>query len=93
MNKNSIYNLDDRGVLYIYGDDVLEYLQNIITNDINKVSENNSCFASLLTPQGKYLFDFIIVKHKKGFLVDCEKSQIEDLYNQLKIYKLITIRF
>ena len=88
MNKNSIYNLDDRGVLYIYGDDVLEYLQNIITNDINKVSENNSCFASLLTPQGKYLFDFIIVKHKKGFLVDCEKSQIEDLYNQLKIYKL-----
>ena len=63
MNKNSIYNLDDRGVLYIYGDDVLEYLQNIITNDINKVSENNSCFASLLTPQGKYLFDFIIVKH------------------------------
>ena len=88
MNKNSIYNLDDRGVLYIYGDDVLEYLQNIITNDINKVSENNSCFASLLTPQGKYLFDFIIVKHKKGFLVDCEKSQIDDLYNQFKIYKL-----
>ena len=88
MNKNSIYNLEDRGILYIHGDDVLEYLQNIITNDINKVSENNSCFASLLTPQGKYLFDFIVVKHKKGFLVDCEKSQIDNLYNQFKLYKL-----
>ncbi len=88
MNKNSIYNLEDRGVLYIHGEDVLEYLQNIITNDINKVSENNSCFASLLTPQGKYLFDFIVVKHKKGFLVDCEKNQIDDLYNQFKLYKL-----
>ena len=88
MNKNSIYNLEDRGILYIHGDDVLDYLQNIITNDINKVSENNSCFASLLTPQGKYLFDFIVVKHKKGFLVDCEKSQIDNLYNQFKLYKL-----
>ena len=88
MNINIIYNLKDRGVLYIHGDDSLEYLQNIITNDINKVSETNSCFASLLTPQGKYLFDFIVVKHKKGFLIDCTKSQIDDLYNQFKLYKL-----
>ena len=88
MNINIIYNLKDRGVLYIHGDDALEYLQNIITNDINKVSETNSCFASLLTPQGKYLFDFIVVKHKKGFLIDCTKSQIDDLYNQFKLYKL-----
>ncbi len=88
MNKNSIYNLDDRGILYIQGDDVLEYLQNIITNDINKVTESKSCFASLLTPQGKYLFDFIIISHKKGFFIDCEKSQIDDLYNQFKLYKL-----
>ena len=88
MNINIIYNLKDRGVLYIHGNDALEYLQNIITNDINKVSETNSCFASLLTPQGKYLFDFIVVKHKKGFLIDCTKSQIDDLYNQFKLYKL-----
>ena len=88
MNKNSVYNLEDRGILYIHGDDVLEYLQNIITNDVNKVSDTNSCFASVLTPQGKYLFDFIIIKHKKGFFIDCEKSQIDDLFNQLNLYKL-----
>ena len=88
MNKNSVYNLEDRGILYIHGDDVLEYLQNIITNDVNKVSDTNSCFASVLTPQGKYLFDFIIIKHKKGFFIDCEKSQIDDLFSQLNLYKL-----
>ena len=88
MNKNSVYNLEDRGILYIHGDDVLEYLQNIITNDVNKVSDTNSCFASVLTHQGKYLFDFIIIKHKKGFFIDCEKSQIDDLFNQLNLYKL-----
>ena len=88
MNKNNIYTLKDRGILYVHGEDVLEYLQNIITNDIYKVTDSMSCFASLLTPQGKYLFDFIVVKHKKGYFIDCEKKQIDQLYKQLQIYKL-----
>ena len=88
MNKNNIYTLEDRGILYVHGEDVLEYLQNIITNDIYKVTDSMSCFASLLTPQGKYLFDFIIVKHKKGYFIDCEKKQIDQLYKQLQVYKL-----
>ncbi|KRO56239.1 MAG: aminomethyltransferase, partial [Pelagibacteraceae bacterium BACL5 MAG-121015-bin10] len=49
---------------------------------------DNSCFASLLTPQGKFLFEFIIVKHKSGYFIDCEKSQANDLFKQLRIYKL-----
>ena len=52
MNKNNIYTLEDRGILYLQGEDVLEFLQNLITNDIQKVKESYSCFASLLTPQG-----------------------------------------
>ena len=88
MNIKKLYILEDRGVLFIQGSDVKEFLQNLITNDINKVTEKNSCFASLLNPQGKYLFDFLIVKHKNGYFLDCEKKQIEDLYKQLNIYKL-----
>ena len=88
MNKDNVYSLDDRGIIYIYGDDARDFLQNIITNDIYKVTDSKSCFASLLTPQGKYLFDFIIIKHKKGFFLDCEKKQIDELYKKLKIYKL-----
>ena len=88
MGKDKIFILKDRGVLYINGDDAKDFLQNIITNDINKVNNNNSCFASLLTPQGKYLFDFIIVKHKKGYFIDCEKNQIKELFKRLVLYKL-----
>ena len=88
MNIKNVYILEDRGILFINGSDAKEFLQNLITNDINKVDDNNSCFASLLTPQGKFLFDFIISKHKKGYFIDCEKKQIEELLNQLNIYKL-----
>ena len=88
MNTQNVYILEDRGILYINGTDTKEFLQNLISNDINKVSETNSCFASLLTPQGKFLFAFIIAKHKSGYFIDCEKSQAEALFKQLSIYKL-----
>ena len=88
MNINSACILEDRGILCVDGIDAKDFLQNIITNDIDKVSDNSSCFASLLTPQGKFLFDFIVVKHKKGYFIDCEKIQIEELFKQFSLYKL-----
>ena len=88
MNINSACILEDRGILFIDGVDAKDFLQNIITNDINKVTDTSSCFASLLTPQGKFLFDFIVVKHKKGFFIDCEKIQIDELFKQFSLYKL-----
>jgi folate-binding protein YgfZ len=88
MNSKQVYILEDRAILYINGDDTKEFLQNLISNDINKVNDDNSCFASLLTPQGKFLFEFIIVKHKSGYFIDCEKNQANDLFKQLSIYKL-----
>ena len=88
MNNENVYILDDRAILYLNGEDVKEFLQNLISNDINKVSDSNSCFASLLSPQGKFLYEFIIVKHKTGFIIDCEKSQFDGLFKQLSIYKL-----
>ena len=88
MNVDKIYILEDRGVLYVNGYDCFEFLQNLISNDLSKVSEKNSCFASLLTPQGKYLFDFIIIKHKDGYFIDCEKKVIDELFKKLELYKL-----
>ena len=88
MNIKNVYILEDRAILYINGEDSKEFLQNLISNDINKVSNMNSCFSSLLTPQGKFLYEFIIVKHKSGYLLDCEKPQAEELFKQLSLYKL-----
>jgi len=86
--NNNVYILDDRAILYINGDDTKNFLQNLISNDINKVSNNSSCFASLFTPQGKFLYELIIIKHKLGFFIDCEKSQSEEILKQLNLYKL-----
>ena len=86
--NNNVYILEDRAVLYINGEDAKGFLQNLISNDIEKVTENSSCFASLLTPQGKFLYEFILLKHKTGYLIDCEKSQSEDFFNQLNLYKI-----
>ena len=88
MKDKKVYILEDRSILYISGDDCYEFLQNLVSNDLSKVKDDNSCFASLLTPQGKFLFEFIIVKHKSGYFIDCEKSQSEELFKQLKLYKL-----
>ena len=86
--NNSVYILEDRAIIYINGDDATDFLQNLISNDINKVTDSSSIFASLLTPQGKFLFDFIIVKHKSGFFIDCEKTQSEEIFKQLNLYKI-----
>ena len=88
--NNSVYILEDRAILYISGSDAKDFLQNLISNDINKVSDNFSCFASLFTPQGKFLYEFIVVKHKSGYFIDCEKSQSEEIFKQLNLYKIRT---
>ena len=88
MNIKNVYKLDDRAILYVNGEDTKEFLQNLISNDVNKVSDTNSCFTSLLSPQGKFLYEFIIIKHKSGYIIDCEKTQADGLFKQLSVYKL-----
>jgi len=88
MNIKNVYILDDRSILYVNGEDAKEFLQNLISNDVNKVSDTNSCFTSLLSPQGKFLYEFIIIKHKSGYIIDCEKTQADGLFKQLSVYKL-----
>jgi len=86
--NNSVYILEDRSIIYINGFDAKDFLQNLISNDINKVTDKSSCFASLLTPQGKFLYEFIVLKHKSGYFIDCEKSQSEEIFKQLNLYKI-----
>ena len=88
MKKEEIIILDDRGLISITGDDAKEYLQNIITNDIEKVDQSNSIFSALLSPQGKYLHEFFIISTDNGYYLDCSTKSKEDLIKQLSKYKL-----
>ena len=88
MEKDQIIILKNRGLVSIAGEDAKDFLQNIITNDINKVSQSNSIFAALLSPQGKYLFEFFVVKVGNGYLLDCDGNTTIELIDNLTKYKL-----
>jgi len=88
MEKNEVIILEDRGFIQVNGAEAKDFLQNIVTNDIEKVTSSSTIFASILTPQGKYLFEFFILKSKDGYLVECEKKSTADVIKLLNFYKL-----
>ena len=88
MKKDQVVILEKRGVVLVSGEDAKDFLQNIITNDINKVSRKKSVFAALLTPQGKYLNEFFIIQNVKGYLLDCSENSTGELIKDLSKYKL-----
>ncbi len=88
MEKDQIILLEDRGLISITGEDSKNFLQNIITNDMEKVDTYNSVFSALFTPQGKYLFEFFLIKSKEGFLLDCDYKFTGEIIDYLKKYKL-----
>ncbi len=88
MEKDQIIILEDRGTISIKGEDSEDFLQNIITNNVEKVNSANSIFSALFTPQGKYLYEFFLVKSNNGFFLDCDGKSTKDLINHLSKYKL-----
>ena len=74
MESDKIIVLKDRGLISIAGEDCKQFLQNIITNDIYKVNKSRTIFSGIFTPQGKYLFEFFLIKSEKGFFIDCDGS-------------------
>ena len=88
MEKDQIILLEDRGLILITGEDVKNFLQNIITNDIEKVNLSVSVFSALFTPQGKYLFEFFLIQSKSGYLLDCDNKFTNEIINYLLKYKL-----
>ena len=88
MEKDQIILLEDRGLISITGDDTKNFLQNIITNDIEKVNKSCSIFSALFTPQGKYLFEFFLIQSKEGYLLDCDSKATNEIINYLTKYKL-----
>ncbi len=88
MDKNEVITLEDRGFIQVNGAEAKDFLQNIITNEIEKVTSSSSVFSSILTPQGKYLFEFFILKLKDNYLLECEKKSTAEIIKLLNFYKL-----
>ncbi len=80
--------LPDRAVLSIAGEDRVSFLQGLISNDVAAADGGRAVFAALLTPQGKFLFDFFLVADGDRLLLDCHAGQAAELLKKLKLYKL-----
>jgi len=80
--------LTDRAILSVSGPDSREFLQGLISNDIEKVSPTKAIYAAFLTPQGKYLFDFFISQVGDELLIDCERARSADFMKRLRLYRL-----
>ena len=87
METDKAY-ITSKSFISVKGEDSVDFIQNIISNDIKIVTDNNCIFASLLTPQGKFLFEFIILKKKNIFLIESNSELIKELFNKLYNYKL-----
>ena len=88
MEKNEVIVLEDRGFIKANGPDAKDFLQNIVTNDIEKVTSSTTVFSSILTPQGKYLFEFFIMRLEDGYLLECEKKSTIEIIKLFNFYKL-----
>jgi folate-binding protein YgfZ len=84
--------LPDRGVVKVAGEDARNFLNGLVTTDVDRLKPGLGRFGALLTPQGKIIVDFLITEvpagHGGGFLIDCPKALAEALATKLKFYKL-----
>ncbi len=79
--------LENRSVVVLYGPDTKNFLQGIITNDINNLSSQKAIYSLLLNSQGKYLYDFFLIKCGKYTLLECENTYLQQIIEKLNLLK------
>ena len=80
--------LEDRSVLAVSGPDRRSFLQGLVSNDVDKVGPAQTRYAALLTAQGKYLHDFMMIEFGDEIWLEAEAGRLGDLKRRLSIYRL-----
>jgi folate-binding protein YgfZ len=80
--------LESRGLIRVGGAESRPFLQGLVTNDVDLVSPVRPIYAGLLTPQGKFLHDFIIVQIGESLVLDTERARVPELLRRLTMYRL-----
>lgn len=88
MTETKIALLPDRGVVSVKGGDAEKLLQGTVTNDMALLASQGALHAGLLSPQGKILFDFFVVKTPDGFCLEMAREKTGELVDRIKRYKL-----
>jgi len=80
--------LEDRAVLALSGEDTVPFLQALVTADVVRVETGRALYAALLSPQGKYLHDFLLCRRGDALWLDGEAARQDDLLRRLRLYRL-----
>lgn len=81
--------LDDRGTVAVFGREAKNFLQNIVTCDVDKLEPYTASLGALLTPQGKIIADFLLVRDDgEGFLIDMTRALAPEFVERLSRYRL-----
>jgi folate-binding protein YgfZ len=88
MSTASFVLLPERGILAVSGPDRRSFLQGLVSNDVEGLAAGHAVYAALLTPQGKYLHDFIMIEEGETIWLDAEAARLADLKRRLSIYRL-----
>ena len=86
MEKVWLY---DRQIIEISGQDRYIFLQGLVTNDVFQIkSTNNAIYSAMLSPKGRFFYDFFIFENNNSIYIDCYQSRAEEVARKLNLYKL-----
>ena len=88
IEKNNYYKFSNSDFFTIAGKDRYSFLQGLVSNDLKKLENEDIIYSSLLSPQGKFLFDFFVSNYGETYLIECNKKFTEELLKKLSLYKL-----
>ena len=88
FDDKEYYLFKKRGIILIEGKDRFKFIQGIISNDIELLRKKPSIYSSLLTPQGKFQYDFFISNFKEKFYLECDISAQEELISKFMMFIL-----
>jgi folate-binding protein YgfZ len=81
-----------RSLLRLRGNDTAQFLNGLVTNSMLDMREEEARFAALLTPQGKIIADFFVVKtallEGDAYFLDVPQALANDLLRKLTLYRL-----
>lgn len=80
--------LPDRACLSLTGQDSVDFLDKLITQNVRDMEIGTLAYGALLSPQGKVSADFFIWRSVEGFILDVDRSRIDMLGARLQRFRL-----
>ena len=88
FEDNYFFEESENSIIKISGSDKFKFLQGIISNDIYLLKNNSSVYSAILSPQGKFISDFIISKYDDNLLVEINNKNLEEVLKKFSLFKL-----